>query len=54
MESMGWWGDRERELLERERQLWDRVFVVGTQMSAKDAARCGEIVAELLTSGNVT
>lgn len=53
MESMGWWGDRESELLERERGLWDRVFVVGSQMSAKDAARCGEIVSELLTSGNV-
>jgi dTDP-4-amino-4,6-dideoxygalactose transaminase len=54
MESMGWWGDREAELLQREHALWERVFVVGTQMSKEDAARCGEIVAELLSSGNVS
>jgi dTDP-4-amino-4,6-dideoxygalactose transaminase len=52
MESMHWWGDRESELLDRERRLWNRVFVVGSQMSVEDSRRCGEIVAELLTSGN--
>ena len=54
MESMHWWGDRESELLERERRLWNRVFVVGSQMSVENSLRCGEIVAELLTSGNGT
>jgi dTDP-4-amino-4,6-dideoxygalactose transaminase len=48
MESKGWWLERENELLERERALWNRVFVVGSQMCREDAARCGETVAGLL------
>lgn len=48
MESMGWWGERENALLAQERALWNRVFVVGSQMSCADSARCGEIVAGLL------
>lgn len=48
MESMGWWGERENALLDQERALWNRVFVVGSQMCREDAARCGEIVAGLL------
>ena len=49
MVSKNWWSEYEETLLERERQLWGRVFVIGTQMKPDDARRCGEIIAELLT-----
>jgi dTDP-4-amino-4,6-dideoxygalactose transaminase len=48
MEAKGWWSDREEELLKRERKLWSRVFLVGSQMNEENARRCGEIVAQLL------
>ncbi|MFH1469111.1 MAG: DegT/DnrJ/EryC1/StrS family aminotransferase [Pseudomonadota bacterium] len=49
MRSRGWWGEREDALLARERALWGRMFVLGSQMSPEDARRCGEILAELIT-----
>lgn len=49
MLSMGWWGDREEDLLAHERSLWGRAIVIGTQMSPEDGARCAEGIAGLLT-----
>jgi dTDP-4-amino-4,6-dideoxygalactose transaminase len=49
MEKENWWGEEEEALLKSEKELWDRVFVVGTQMSEEDSARCAEKVCELLT-----
>jgi dTDP-4-amino-4,6-dideoxygalactose transaminase len=49
MAGQGWWGPREEEMLARERALWGRVIVLGTQMSADDARRCTEGIVELLS-----
>lgn len=48
MQEENWWGEEEEELLRTEKELWDRVFVVGTQMSEEDSVRCAEKVCELL------
>ena len=48
MAEMGWWCDREEELLRRERSIWDRSFVIATQIPLADATRCAEITAEVL------
>ena len=50
MSRNAWWGEREETLLIQEKALWDRVFVIATQISPNDAERCAEIVAELLTN----
>ncbi|MGT2809671.1 UDP-4-amino-4-deoxy-L-arabinose--oxoglutarate aminotransferase [Streptococcus intermedius] len=48
MVEQGWWTKYEEELLEYEKSIWDRVFVVGTQMSSRDAHRCAQIISDIL------
>lgn len=48
MQSKGWWGDREESVLEHDRGVWERVIVIGTQMSPEDGRRCGEGLVEVL------
>ena len=48
MNSKGWWSDEEENLLEYEKSIWDRVFVVGTQMSSEDSKKCARIIKEIL------
>lgn len=48
MESMGWWGEREEKLLHSEKELWNRVFVVGSQMSCEDSKKCAETLVSML------
>ena len=51
MTERGWWGEREEATRSAERALWDRVFVIATQIPPDDAERCAQIVAEKLTCG---
>ena len=48
MISQGWWTKYEEDLLVDEKQIWDRVFVVGTQMSPEDSSRCAQIISDIL------
>lgn len=48
MAAHGWWGEREEHLLRSETGLWDRTFVLGTQMSAADAGRVARATVEIL------
>jgi dTDP-4-amino-4,6-dideoxygalactose transaminase len=48
MQAKGWWGDREEATLDHERRLWERVIVIGTQMSPEDGRRCAEGIVEVL------
>lgn len=48
MQSRGWWGDREEATLEHDRAVWDRVLVIGTQMSPEDGRLCAEGIVEVL------
>lgn len=48
MQGKGWWSEREEELLRTETALWDRVFVLPTQVSVEDAERTAALVAGLL------
>ncbi|MFD7901818.1 DegT/DnrJ/EryC1/StrS family aminotransferase [Kitasatospora sp. NPDC059722] len=49
MRGRGWWGEREQHLAEVEIALWNRVLVLGTQMSPEDAKRVASATADLLT-----
>lgn len=48
MISRGWWTEEEERLLKSEKEIWDRVFVVGTQMSPEDSKKCAQIIKEIL------
>ncbi|MBC3840471.1 hypothetical protein GXW82_10230 [Streptacidiphilus sp. 4-A2] len=49
MRERGWWGEREQHLAAVETALWNRVLVLGTQMSPEDAKRVATAAADILT-----
>lgn len=49
MERMGWWGPWEREVLEHEQSIWNRVVTIETAMAKSDAARVANAFARVLT-----
>lgn len=48
MRARGWWAEREDALRAAEARLWDRVFVLGTQMSEDAGRRSAEVIVEML------
>ncbi|RQW19079.1 hypothetical protein EH196_19240 [Bacillus sp. C1-1] len=48
MKEKNWWGEEEENLLDYERNIWDRVFVVGSQMSEEDSIKCAYKISELM------
>ena len=40
LEAEGWWSERDEDVLRHEKDLWDRTFVIATQMDPEDGVRC--------------
>ncbi|HDX9703228.1 MULTISPECIES: DegT/DnrJ/EryC1/StrS family aminotransferase [Bacillus cereus group] len=49
MKEENWWGEEEEDLLKHEKAIWNRVFVIGTQMSEEDSIRCAEKICQILS-----
>lgn len=49
MEARNWWDERTEETARAEREIWSRLFVVGTQFDLSTAARIGEAIRLVLT-----
>lgn len=49
MSYHGWWDDATEALMEREKKLWDRVFVIGTQFTEDEATILADRIVGVLT-----